>query len=1789
MPRRAKTSPISASPVSTSSKCWSFRSGGRAIRQAVSHAVAAATGYVSATVELIFAAPDFTAVGYGMEYLEPRRMLTTLQATPASGPQVFQYLDAAMETIDIEYNDVTFEAIGTLVDPTTGNATLSDLVQPANPAPALGSDLYKIYVTQSNASSYIAISNTNADGNLIDLSGNIGSLAVTGTQGQAYTTGEAAGTGDVFIGAADPVSVPGPTPITQVQLLTSFGLQPAPDSGFLTPGIEVIPTDPNTGLQNDFGNFLVGGTVTGTVSFGGNVNEFYAGSVLTGNIDGSTPASQTSAIDTTPNFTVAGDLREFVTDGPVGTDGALYASGTDINQPEFTTGFYMTVGGTLGEMHVGNSGIATNPNFAGTVQVQNSKYVSGLLPYPTGTTDPVVGMRSDQTEVEVLPTDGFPGDAFASGNVDLSNDGLDNPQILGSIPVLNATSGDPETDADGNIIYQASVDGNLQGTEGDASDTYGIPLMAGQTITVAVDTTAVAYDVFDPDGRMIASSAEAGALAQQITTDRPGVYLVEILPVAGGDNAYNLTVTNTGNLAIGGIWIQGDYDDVGLDSGILASYGSIGLVNAVGVYLSTTTGPTPSTDPSVPLNAPSSISVPAGDLRVVEAGQLGERSTTDPLNLIDGPYLNVPFGNVGLIDTYTTAATSDALSVGVLNFNSQFDPNYLDEGVFKTDDAEATAIGGYIQVIHAASSLEADVATNQGIGTIYGADLDTDTASYFDVNADNTGDDGIIDLVDVPGQFGTVAAGGPSFVTNDGGDIRYMNLNTTSGAIFRDEAFGGTADDPITYQPGQAATITDAAGNTITATPLGDVVTTQNTIETNTAPIADATDTGTTVTTTTTTTAGPQITILSYPVIDKAGAVPIEILSTGGLQISGSGTSGSDTAICIANVEFGTAGGGIGDEASNVDDIYGNTLITQIPSASTDISTTTSNVTTNTTTTTVVTATTTSVVTGSQTNSLSLLLSGTASVNVLNVDSLGDASSIINTTAGEVASIEAPEIGQLTIHGNLGYTKPVASPAAVMPAAVITGGNTFPFDDQRTGVVVTGDIVAVQVYGALGNIEASGTIGSIIANYAVSTGVKGAYPIAGQIDGIVGPVVANVILGVDIGQELAFSGTGSVGFAGLYTTGKIGSVENFGNPGANIYGTIVTNDTNPDNGVGIDSVSLVNGSIVDATIGTISGAFNQTDDLVGVFVSPSGNQLLSANPFVYDIGSVVVSGTGGIIGSTIQAFNIGPVTVKNGGFGILDTQITSENLGTIANVTASGYGIRGSGINDGTDVGRVTATGNGSLVSVLTYPVSVRPSDSTTPDYDPATGQPVSKVNDLNSFLGTSLASPNIANVTDTGVLEDDVINGLANFAGFTAYRVRTASPILPGDEGGTPLPEPTIPDVPAIGTVYSMSATFGGTIGNCVVYNTVDGLQITAGRLVGFTPHNNVSRLGISVAGTINALTIHGNLGTLYQNPVNSVYVPDSYIDAGGPSGTIGRLEILGSLFANVSATGKINTLIVAGDVDGSITADAQTTGLAVGTLHISGGLRDGSLKINGSAGSVIINGGLGSPTGSLDINGNVNLISVGADHSRTGSLLQLALTVGGTLKNLTVHGAITGSVDVAGDLDALNVTGDGTTGNVISGDVTVGGSIHSARVVNGSVSGKVTASGDINSFVITRGNLAAGGVVESQIASVKSFTINGGTGYGLFGSVLAPSGLNQSLNVSGNFGDGTDAAVYNASSGTLFKVAGSIEPAASVNYVFYLNKLQVAGSIATGATITANPIKVRVIGGTTAGTVNG
>jgi len=78
---------------------------------------------------------------------------------------------------------------------------------------------------------------------------------------------------------------------------------------------------------------------------------------------------------------------------------------------------------------------------------------------------------------------------------------------------------------------------------------------------------------------------------------------------------------------------------------------------------------------------------------------------------------------------------------------------------------------------------------------------------------------------------------------------------------------------------------------------------------------------------------------------------------------------------------------------------------------------------------------------------------------------------------------------------------------------------------------------------------------------------------------------------------------------------------------------------------------------------------------------------------------------------------------------------------------------------------------------------------------------------------------------------------------------------------------------------------------------------------------------------------------------------------------------------------------MFVGHDVLGSITASGQTKGLTLGNLRVGGAIRDGALTIDGNAGNIITNFGLGTDTGSLTVNGNVNLLSVGATHTRSDS----------------------------------------------------------------------------------------------------------------------------------------------------------------------------------------------------------
>jgi len=1763
---------------------------------------------------------------YRMEALETRLMMKTFESFGNPNPQTYFFWTGS-EIDEIAYNDVNFEAIGVYTDPTSGAVTLgltpgdpttmpptppADLPAASTPEPIQGENIWKIYVTESASDSFISIFQIDpTSGNPVPFSGSAPSLGVVNAQnGQPYNTAPAPNSGTVFMGAVNPTSVDPSNQVYGPQPLPGgLGLFPDPGQNNVSAGIEVIPINAATGAPNNFGNFIVAGTVTGDVSFGANLNEFYAGQVLTGDVGGDPAipqAAPTSARTAPNNFFVAGDLREFISLGSVGTDGAGGAAALD-----YVTSFDLNVGGKIGEVHIGNSEAGSTGTLAGTIEAGNSPLISGQTAYNTSSPSNLTGNLAPTDEVENLATPD-PDAVFAAGEIDLRNDTAADAQVLGSIPVLNPTSGLPQKDAAGNIEYEAGVSGLLDGQNGDGNDFYAVPFEAGVTFQVSIDV-GLTLEVFDPDGREIATNSRSGTGAQQITTDRPGMYLFEVTGAGGASIPYDLLVTNTGNLAIGGIVTTGDFSDIGVDSSIIAGNGDLGAIHIGGTYLSTTEGPTPatpdslaSTNTSIPTTADTSILVADGDLRVLVAGALGEPSTGDPTVLQLGPTLSVPNGSVGLIESLT----------GVLNFNSQFDPNdlLLTNPQFVTDDAYASAIGGDIQVIHSASTFMGNVATNAGIGTIEAADMATDQASYIDVNADNKGADGIIDLIDITGGIGTLAAGGPGIVTHDGGNVRYMEVG---GTIIDPNAFGGLTDFPVTSSVDGTLTLTDDSGATYSVTAEG-VETTTNV------------STGTTNTSTSTVTTGPQVSIVAYPVLDHAGLIPISLTaispnfnSSASILVTGVGANGANSEIDIGTITIVGPGRPIVDNTTNssagvvtnITDAYGNDLLTQtLPTVANDGFAGVAGIGLN--------------PTQDPTDEF-LDLTGSAKIDVLNVSALTTVNGqspveVANTTKGEIVNLttgdappasELPGLGSIVVNGNLGFATPQATAAAVLPMQVIQDGDVYPFAQQHTGVTIgtgfvmsnadpttvgtIGDILNVDVGGAAANIDAGGTIQSLVVNYAASTGIRGVTPIQGQFDGLQGPVLATRVLYVDIGQGMLPSGTGAVGFSGIYGTGVVGEVTNQGNPGSDIRGNIESNEIGTD--TAIDAVTLINGSFIDSKIFTplpiiANGSnsypdFEVAEDNGPAYFDSNNGQTFGPNngPYNYDIGPISVSGDGGIIGSQFSSGSFAGFTVANGAFGILDSLIKGETSGAIGFISVSGYGIRNTDIENNGYLGPISATGNGGLIPVTAYPTGLRPSDvpyavsGDNVDVDPYFGYAPDGTIDLDAALGVTALTPNVANVTDTGVLQDDVISALYDFTSLTAQKARSALPISQGNV----LPEPTLANIPVNGQVFANSVTVGDNIGSVHIYKQIDGFQITAGSLGGLSLAADANRLGISIAGNIAAVYVRGNLGQYFTDPATGQLIPDSYIDAGGPSGTISLIKVLGNLNANIYATAALLNVLVTGDLLGGITALGKGNGEALGNLHVYGGIRDGSLVLDGNVGSIVVNGTLGTATGSLTIDGNVNLISVGANTRQRGSSLMLALDVTGTLKSLRVHGTITGKVTTGLDLTSLVVNGDGTTPNVITGAMSIGGRISSASISNGNVDADITANGYINSFTINRGSLLFGAAIQSTLDAIHHFTTTGGAAYGMYGSLLASNGLNMNLNISGNIGDGTDAAVINTYTGGTFKVNGTIQGHTTISVAATLNLLQVNGNIEPGAVISAHPLVKQKIKGINDGSI--
>ena len=139
------------------------------------------------------------------------------------------------------------------------------------------------------------------------------------------------------------------------------------------------------------------------------------------------------------------------------------------------------------------------------------------------------------------------------------------------------------------------------------------------------------------------------------------------------------------------------------------------------------------------------------------------------------------------------------------------------------------------------------------------------------------------------------------------------------------------------------------------------------------------------------------------------------------------------------------------------------------------------------------------------------------------------------------------------------------------------------------------------------------------------------------------------------------------------------------------------------------SLTVSNGSIAEATIGNL-GEFDYAEARAGAIVI-QGFRTPITKPTV-DIGSITVTGNGGIIGTQILADHIGTISVANTGFGIFDSDIDLPGEGTLSVLSVGGYGIRDGILEGGASFGSITVHGDGGNLPVTNFPASVRQSET---------------------------------------------------------------------------------------------------------------------------------------------------------------------------------------------------------------------------------------------------------------------------------------------------------------------------------------------------------------------------------------------------------------------------------------------------------------------------------------------
>ncbi|MFW6336787.1 MAG: hypothetical protein ACOC3G_06640, partial [Phycisphaeraceae bacterium] len=542
-----------------------------------------------------------------------------------------------------------------------------------------------------------------------------------------------------------------------------------------------------------------------------------------------------------------------------------------------------------------------------------------------------------------------------------------------------------------------------------------------------------------------------------------------------------------------------------------------------------------------------------------------------------------------------------------------------------------------------------------------------------------------------------------------------------------------------------------------------------------------------------------------------------------------------------------------------------------------------------------------------------LRINGSVDVNVLNT-SAGTINNIVNNTLGEMVQIEADSIEQIDVAGPLGLAS--SGRTLLRPVTFL---DEYPFDQVGSGVNVSGSVATIRADRGLGNISVESALGEVFANDNESNDT-------GTPEGVLAPIFSGgTIQRVNFGEGLAPAGTGDGSRGGIYAIGRIERV--VGQDGANLYGQIVSTDS-------IGDIELTNGSVINTFIGGRAILANAATTHRDTITIPSSED-------VVELGSIRVTGDGGIIGLEVETGDIGEIVVS-GGFGIINSTFQNFGSNDIGDIIADGFGILGVGIQGARNLDMLHARGSGETLTIDQFSREVRHSAEGR-GYTPHFDIRLTSLTDIDEAF-----AENRDYELQAGQINQVEAQGVNNLGVVHAYRI-TDTELKFSNVTSTVSTHARVADNPA----------------------TIDGLEITTGGLRNFNPGGDVNALDLSVAGPINNIRLTGDL------------LGNSSISATGANGNIGSVVIVGELEGDLFAQGFIGNIRVTEDMTGNVNVNGENIDrrLTLGTLRVDGHYRGEVEVASGDVGTLMVGGSFGSLGDTLYIGGSLDTLRVGFD----------------------------------------------------------------------------------------------------------------------------------------------------------------------------------------------------------------